>query len=300
MNVLILTAVAMLLAGGSGLVIAGIRAKADRLAVRVQLVKPRTVSKEREALTREKLTLKEAAGFSEGEHRQIIRALARLRIPAHLARASFTAMRLALGVSCGLLTLRWVPGDTQLTLKAAAFVIAGIVTWFIPMWFIRRKIEQRRQAVGHGMADALELLAICMEAGVALEGSLERVAKELKASHPELADELARTWADISILPSRELAFNNLAARINLPSVRAVVNMLTQSLRYGTPLVAGLRIAATEIRQDQITRLEERANRLPALMTIPVMLFIMPTIFLVVGGPAVIRILTIFGETAAK
>jgi tight adherence protein C len=297
MSMFILAAIALLLASGLGLVAAGVRAKADARALRIQLVKPKTVTRVLDARRGEKLSQKEAAGFSEGEHRQIILTLAKMRIPAHLARASFTAMRLVLALSCGLLVLAWVPADTELTLKGAAFIIAGIVTWFVPMWIIRRKIKQRRQAVGHGLADALELLAICMEAGIALESGLERVAKELESSHPELADELARTWAEISILPNREQAFSNFAARINLPSVRSVVGMLTQSFRYGTPLVGGLRIAAAEIRLDQITQLEERANRLPALMTIPVMLLIMPTIFLIVGGPAVIRILAILGET---
>jgi tight adherence protein C len=297
MSTFILAAIALLLAGGLALIVAGARAKADRRALRIQLVKPKTAAKALEARTGEKLSQKEAAGFSEGEHRQIILTLAKMRIPAHLARASFTAVRLVLALSCGLFALRWAPADMELTLKGAAFFVAGIVTWFVPMWFVRRKVKQRRQAVGHGLADALELLAICMEAGIALESSLERVAKELKSSHPELADELARTWAEISILPNREQAFHNFAARINLPSVRSVVSMLTQSFRYGTPLVGGLRIAAAEIRLDQITLLEEKANRLPALMTIPVMLFIMPTIFLIVGGPAVIRILAIFGDT---
>jgi tight adherence protein C len=300
MSALTLAAIATLMACGLGLVIAGLRAKADRRALRIQLVKPKAAAKEQEARSGEKLSQKEAAGFSEGEHRQIILTMEKLHIPPHLARASFTAIRLVLAFSCGLLAMNWLPAGTELTLQGSAFLIIVIVAWFVPMWFIRRKVKQHRHAVVHGLADALELLAVCMEAGIALESSLERVAKELKMSHPELADELARTWAEMSILPNREQAFGNLAARINLPGVRSVVSMLTQSLRYGTPLVNGLRIAAAEIRFDQITQLEERANRLPALMTIPVMLFIMPTIFLIVGGPAVIRILAIFGEMGPR
>ncbi len=293
MSALILVAIAILLSCGLGLVAAGLREKADRRALRIQLIEPKA-AKETVARNAEILRLKEIAGFTEGEHRQIILTSAKLGIPAHLAQAYFAGARLVLALVAGLAALRWVPGDTELTLKAAAFVFAAIVAWFIPIWFVKRKVKQHKRAVGQGLADALELLAICMEAGIALESGLERVSKELKSSHPELAEELGRTWAEISILPNRELAFNNLAARVNLPAVRSVVGMLVQSLRYGTPLVSGLRIAAAEIRLDQITRLEEKANQLPALMTIPVMLFIMPTIFLIVGGPAVIRVLTIF------
>ncbi len=300
MSALILAAIAVLMACGLGLVIAGVRAKADRRATRIELIRPKAAAREMEAGTGEKLTEKDTAGFSEGEHRQIVLAMQKLRIPVHHARASFTAMRLVLALCCGVFAVNWLPAGTEITLQGSALLIVGIVAWFLPMWFIRRKVKHHRQAVAHGLADALELLAVCMEAGIALESSLERVARELRSSHPELADELAKTWAEISILPNREQAFGNFAARVNLPSVRSVISMITQSLRYGTPLVAGLRIAAAEIRFDQITQLEERANRLPALMTIPVMLFIMPTIFLIVGGPAVIRILAIFGDMGPR
>ena len=113
-------------------------------------------------------------------------------------------------------------------------------------------------------------------------------------SQPALAEELALTWAEANILPDRTQALVNLADRVDNPSVRTVVGMLSQSLRFGTPLGKSLRVGATEMRNDQMTKLEERASRLPALMTIPVMLFIMPTIFLIIGGPAVIHLMDTF------
>jgi len=298
-SLFILPAVGLLLTGGLGLTIAAMREKADRRGLRINLVRPKTVIKKVETQTGERLVRKNAASFTDGEHRQILLTSAKLRIPAHLAIACFTIVRAILALSAGFFALSSVPDGTEWTLQGGAFVMAAIVIWFIPMWLIRRKVKKHKQAVGHGLADALDLLAVCMEAGIALESSLQRVARELKSSHPDLAEELALTWAEISILPNREQAFGNFAARINLPSVRSVVSMLIQSFRYGTPLVNGLRVAAAEIRLDQITNLEERANRLPALMTIPVMLFIMPTIFLIVGGPAVIRIMSIFSGTGA-
>ena len=129
---------------------------------------------------------------------------------------------------------------------------------------------------------------------MSLEDGLQRVARELKESQPALADELALTWAELNILPSRAQALANLADRVDIPSVRSVVSMLSQSLRFGTPLAQSLRVGAVEMRNDQMTLLEERASRLPALMTIPVMLFIMPTIFLIIGGPAALRLIDMF------
>jgi tight adherence protein C len=97
----------------------------------------------------------------------------------------------------------------------------------------------------------------------------------------------------MKILPSRDEALANLAVRVNMPSVRSVVTTLSQTLRYGTPLAQALRVVAGELRNDTLMRLEERANQLPSLMTIPMMLFIMPTIFMIVAGPAVLRVMDI-------
>ena len=174
-------------------------------------------------------------------------------------------------------------------------IMAAIAGWLFPILFIAHVVKQRTKAVGLGLPDALELLVVCVEAGLSLEDGLQRVARELKESQPALADELTLTWAEINILPSRAQALANLADRVGIPSVRSVVTMLSQSMRFGTPLAQSLRVGAVEMRNDQMMLLEERASRLPALMTIPVMLFIMPTIFLIVGGPAALRLIDTFG-----
>jgi tight adherence protein C len=116
----------------------------------------------------------------------------------------------------------------------------------------------------------------------------------LQRSQPVLAEELALTSADLKILPSRDRALMNFAERIEAPSVRSVVTTLSQTMRYGTPLAQALRVVASELRSESLMKLEERANQLPTLMTIPMMVFIMPTIFLVVAGPAVLRLLDSF------
>ncbi len=116
----------------------------------------------------------------------------------------------------------------------------------------------------------------------------------MRHSHPSLAEELALTAADLKILPSRDQALSNLADRVDVPSVRSVATTLSQTMRYGTPLAQALRTVASELRNDSLLALEERANRLPTLMTLPMMLFIMPTIFLIVGGPAALRLMDTF------
>ena len=167
----------------------------------------------------------------------------------------------------------------------------GIAGWFIPGMIIGKMIKARTKAVVAGLPDALELLVICVEAGLAFEDGLGRIVGELEKSQPALAEELAFTAADLKILPSREQALANFAERIDAPSIRSVVTTLTQTLRYGTPLAQALRMVASELRNDTLVRLEERANQLPTLMTIPMMLFIMPTIFLIVAGPAALRVM---------
>jgi tight adherence protein C len=147
------------------------------------------------------------------------------------------------------------------------------------------------RAIARGLPDALELLVICVEAGLSLEDAIERVVSELWESHPELSEELALTSADLKILPSRDQALANLADRVDLPGIRSIVGTLSQTMRFGTPLAQAMRVVASEMRNDALLNMEERANRLPALMTVPMIVFILPTIFMILGGPAVLRVI---------
>jgi tight adherence protein C len=187
-----------------------------------------------------------------------------------------------------------IPTASRLIPIAAAIAVA-ILGWFVPIVLIRMRLKAHRREVVTGLPDALELLAICVDAGTSLEGGLQRVSHEIRDAQPALAGELRMTWAEISILPNLDQALMNLADRVALPSLKSVVGTLSQSLRFGTPLAKSLRAAAGEMRNDQLLKLEERANRLPALLTVPVMLLIMPTIFLIAGGPAVLKLMDIFG-----
>ncbi len=173
----------------------------------------------------------------------------------------------------------------------AAGAFAG---WLTPYMVVRSMVSRRVSAMVAGLPDALELLVICAEAGLSLEEGINRVTTELKESQPELAEEFALTSADLKILPDRYEALSRLANRIDQQNFRSVVTTLTQTMRYGTPLAQALRAVASEMRNELIVNLEERANRLPALLTLPMMLFIMPTIFLIIGGPAILRLIDTF------
>ena len=154
--------------------------------------------------------------------------------------------------------------------------------------------RRRTTAILAGLPDALELLVICVEAGLSLEEALSRTARELQRARPWLARQLDMTSADLRITSSRDDALANLAARVGTPAIRSLATALSQTLRYGTPLAQALRTMATEMRTESLIALEERTNRLPALMTVPMMLFIMPTIFLIVGGPAALHVIDTF------
>jgi tight adherence protein C len=234
-----------------------------------------------------------AEGLSNEERWQIVRSFAKVNAPPAVGLAIFFAMRLILAIGGGAFAYLAAPVSNPMMpiVFGAGAAIAG---WLMPIMMVNHKLKQHRKSVATALPNALELLGICVSVGLSLEAGFQRVAVEIRLSSPALADEFSLTWAEISISPSREQALQNLAERVNLPSVKSVIGTLIQSLRFGTPLAQSLRNAATEMRSHQMIEMEERANRLPAMMTVPVMLFIMPTMFLIVGGPAAIRLMDMF------
>ena len=235
--------------------------------------------------------------LSAGE-REIARRLTRFGIPARLAPALLQAAQVmgasSLAVGFWFLEPHLMPALLSLRLATAAG--AGLLGWFLPVLAANWVAKRRAAVVVAGLPDALELLVICAEGGLALGDGIDRIVTELKRSQPELADELAMTAADLKILPSQDQALRRLAARIDAPIVQSVVTTLSQSMRYGTPFAQAMRLVAAEIRNEALIRLEERANKLPVLLTIPMILFILPTIFLVVGGPAALAVLDELGR----
>jgi tight adherence protein C len=142
-----------------------------------------------------------------------------------------------------------------------------------------------------GVADALDMLVICADAGLALEAGLARVSQELAVLNPALAQELTQTSRELSIGSDMRHAMESLGARTGLDPLRRLATTLAQSLQYGTPLTQALRTLSAELRQEALILFEERAGRLPTLMTVPMILFILPCVFLIVAGPAIINVL---------
>ncbi|WEK48088.1 MAG: type II secretion system F family protein [Candidatus Andeanibacterium colombiense] len=162
--------------------------------------------------------------------------------------------------------------------------------------FLANRISKRTDAIRKGLPDALDLLVICAEAGLTVDASFNRVAKELGRAYPELGDEFALTSIELSFLTERRFAFENLAYRVKLEAVKGVVTTMIQTERYGTPLASALRVLSAEFRNERMMRAEEKAARLPAIMTIPLILFILPVLFVVILGPAACSISDAFSK----
>jgi tight adherence protein C len=167
-----------------------------------------------------------------------------------------------------------------------AFAVSVFLSYKGPELYLSNKATKRTKEIQKGLPDALDLLVICAEAGLTVDAAFNRVAKELGRAYPELGDEFALTAIELSFLNERRMAFNNLAYRVNLEAVKGVVTTMIQTERYGTPLASALRVLSAEFRNERMMRAEEKAARLPAIMTVPLIVFILPTLFVVILGPA--------------
>ena len=192
-------------------------------------------------------------------------------------------------VIVGVYFLEWFPAWGAFKRYA---LVAGslLLSYKAPDLWLKNKITKRSNSVRKGLPDALDLLVICAEAGLTVDAAFSRVARELGKAYPELGDEFALTSIELGFLTDRRSAFENLANRIDLDAVRGVVTTMIQTEKYGTPLASALRVLAAEFRNERMMRAEEKAARLPAIMTVPLILFILPTLFIVILGPASCRI----------
>jgi tight adherence protein C len=221
--------------------------------------------------------------------------LARAGIRSPDAMVGYLFARLSLPSVFGLavltdgyaLHLMPIPPDISLVLA----VVAVVFGFYAPRIYLTNTAGKRAKQLQLALADGLDLMVICAEAGLSLDATLMRVSHELAASYPELAEEFAITAAELTFLPDRRLAFDNLSNRTNSDAIRAVVNTLQQTARFGTPLAQSLRVLSAESRAARMTRAEEKAARLPAMLTVPMIVFILPTLFIVLLGPAAINII---------
>jgi tight adherence protein C len=177
------------------------------------------------------------------------------------------------------------------------YLIAGgtlILSYKAADIWLQNLITKRSGAIQKGLPDALDLLVICAEAGLTVDAAFHRVAKELGRGYPELGDEFTLTAIELGFLTERRQAFENLANRVALEAVKGVVTTMIQTEKYGTPLASALRVLSAEFRNERMMRAEEKAARLPAIMTVPLIFFILPVLFVVILGPAACQISDVF------
>ena len=199
--------------------------------------------------------------------------------------------RMVLPILIGGIMLYWVYGtdgwETWSPIKKYGIVAGSFILGYkAPDIFLKNKIQKRSDAIRKGLPDALDLLVICAEAGLTVDAAFHRVARELGRAYPELGDEFTLTAIELGFLTERRQAFENLAMRVDLDAVKGVVTTMIQTEKYGTPLASALRVLSAEFRNERMMRAEEKAARLPAIMTVPLILFILPVLFVVILGPA--------------
>lgn len=173
---------------------------------------------------------------------------------------------------------------------------SGYAGFYLPNLFVQNQISKRQLAIKRAFPDSLDLLLICVQSGMSIEAAFARVAKEVGNQSIELAEELTLTTAELSYLQDRRQAYENLGKRTGLPGVKAVATSLIQAERYGTPVGQALRVMAQENREMRMAEAEKKAAALPPKLTVPMICFFLPVIFLVILGPSGIRLMQQFGS----
>ena len=179
-------------------------------------------------------------------------------------------------------------------MKVCAAFGGALVGYYLPDVYVSNRIQNRQQSIMRAFPDALDLLLICVESGMSIEAAFTKVAAEIGQSSVELAEELGLTTAELSYLPERRQAFENLAKRCGHDGVKAVAAALNQAEKYGTPMGQALRVTSQENREMRMMEAEKKAAALPAKLTVPMILFFLPCLFVVIMGPAVMRVMSTF------
>jgi tight adherence protein C len=282
----------------------------DELKARMKLVsaeRDRLKSRQRAQMsgTESKLRDKSSAGLA----RQVVDTLglrrvfevepsrdllkqAGLRKENHLV--TYLALRLASPIGIAVLAYIYsatIFEDLAPNLRLAITVGAALFGFYLPVIMLKNRVQRRQESIQRAWPDALDLMLICVESGLAIEPALQRVAREIGPSSVPLAEELTLTVAELSFLQERRKAFENLGKRTGLQTVKSVVTSLVQSERYGTPLGTALRVLAQENRDQRMFTAERKAAALPPRLTVPMIAFFLPVIFVVILGPSVLKLM---------
>jgi tight adherence protein C len=183
--------------------------------------------------------------------------------------------------------------DYPLMMKLAISIGAAYFGMYSPNLFLKNKVQRRQTSIKRAFPDALDLLLICVESGMSIEAAFRKVSDEIGTQSVALAEEMTLTTAELSYLPDRRAAYENLAQRTGIEGVRAVCLALQQAERYGTPLGTTLRVMAQENRDMRMSEAEKKAAGLPPKLTVPMIVFFLPVLFVVILGPAAIRVMAL-------
>jgi tight adherence protein C len=180
--------------------------------------------------------------------------------------------------------------EYSLFVKLAIVIAVALFGFYMPSLYVQNRINKRQKAIERAWPDALDFMLICVESGMGLEPALLKVSEEVGLHCPELAEEIALTTAELSYLPDRGKAFENLAERTGVEAVKNLVISLAQSEKHGTPLGQSLRVLAQESRDTRMSNAEKKAAALPPKLTVPMVLFFLPVLFAIIIGPAIIQL----------
>ena len=220
--------------------------------------------------------------------------LARAGYHSTEAMAIYLLLRLGLPIVAGFVAffLLFVAEAFALEpmMKILAMIIAVLAGMGSPDVFLKNMSQRPADVLRKAMPDALDLMVICAEAGLSLDSSLDRVSREMAPPFPQLAEQIGLTSVELGFLPNRAQALQNLAERVPVPGVLGLTNTLIQTEKYGTPLAQALRVLSGEMRTERIMAAETKAAKLPATLTVPMILFILPPLFVVLLGPAILRV----------
>ena len=180
--------------------------------------------------------------------------------------------------------------DSPLYMSALYALAIGLVGAYLPILLLKNRIIKRQQSIRRAWSDCLDLLLLCVEAGMSIEVAFKRVAKEMGEQSPALAEEMTLTTAELSFLEDRSRAYDNLGKRTGLDGVKSVMTALIQADRYGTAIGTALRVMAEEGREQRMMEAEKKAASLPPKLTVPLIVFFLPVLFIVIISPALIRV----------
>ncbi|MHA1549216.1 MAG: type II secretion system F family protein [Alphaproteobacteria bacterium] len=204
------------------------------------------------------------------------------------ARVTLPLIFFAVGAFYIFVVIDW---QQPFVIKLTVAIVVAYIGFYAPNLYVSNTASKRQLSIGRAWPDALDLLLICVESGMSVEAAFRKVAEEVGTQSAELAEELMLTTAELSYLESRRQAYENLAARSGLDSVRSAMTSLIQADRYGTPLGQSLRVLAQENRDERMMAAEQKAAALPPKLTVPMILFFLPVLFIVILGPAGIELM---------